>query len=123
MQTHLEPQQNHGDSQHGGITNRPLLITGRYSTKLLQAVNQSLHLIALAIKLSIEGAGRLLVLLSRDRRPNTSPMQVLPILPKRIAFIPRNPLRANARAANLAPDCALFQKLLSHGDLVLLAGS
>jgi hypothetical protein len=60
------------------------------------------------------------VLLPRDRGPNTSPVQVLAIFPESIAFIARNPLRTDAQVAIAPSDRPLFQKPLSHGDLVLL---
>ena len=70
MQTHLEPEQDHSDGQHGGLANRLLLIAGRHAAKLLQAVDPSLHLITLAIELFIKRPRGILILLPRDRHPN-----------------------------------------------------
>ncbi len=63
------------------------------------------------------------VLLSRDRRPNASPAQVLAIFPESISFIARDPLRTDAQVTIATPDRPLFQKSLSYRDLVLLTGS
>ena len=49
MQTHLKPQKDHGDSQHGCVTTGQLVVARRHSARLLQAVDQPLHLIALPI--------------------------------------------------------------------------
>ena len=63
------------------------------------------------------------VLLPWDRRPNASPLQVLAIFPESIPLITRDPLRTDAQVTIAAPDRPLFQKLFSHGDLVLLPRS
>jgi hypothetical protein len=123
MQTHLEPNQDHGDGQHGGVTIRQLVVAGRHPAKLLQAVDQPLHLIALPVEFSIKRPGRMFVLLPRDRRPNTSPVQVLAIFPESIALIARHPLRTDTKVTIAPSDRTLFQKPFSHGDLVLLTRS
>ena len=96
MQTHLEPQHNHGEGQHGRVTVRSFLIAGRHAAKLFQAVDQPLHLIALPIERSVKRSGRQFVLLSRDRGPHAAPLQVLPVFAERIAFIAPDPLGTDA---------------------------
>jgi hypothetical protein len=123
MQTHLEPKQDHSEGQHGGVTIRPLIISGRHPAKLLQAVDQPLNLIALSVELSIKRTGRMLVILPRDRGPNASPVQVLTIFPESITFIARYPLGTDPHATIAAPDRTLFQKPFGHGDLMLLTRS
>ena len=49
MQTHLKPQKDHGNGQHGCITAGQFVIARRHTAKLLQAIDQPLHLIALPI--------------------------------------------------------------------------
>jgi hypothetical protein len=123
MQTHLEPQQDHGKGQHGGVTTHSLLITGRHPAILLQAVDEPFDLIALPIKRPVKGPGRMLVLFSWNGRSDASPMQVTTIFSESIAFITRQPLRSDAQLTTATPDRSLFHQLLSHGDLVLLPWS
>lgn len=122
MQTHLKPKQDHSHRQHSGKTIRSLVIPGGNPAKLLQAVDQPLHLIALPVQPSIKRSSRMLIFLSRDGRSNPSPVQVLAIFPKGIAFIARHSLGTDAQMTIPAPDRPLFHELLGHGDLVLLAG-
>ena len=123
MQTHLKPQKDHGDRQHGGITTGQLVITGRHPTKLFQTVNQPLHLITLPVEFSIKRSGRMLVFLPWDRRPNASPVQVLAIFSESVPLVARHPLRTDAQVTIATPDRALFQKPFRYRDLVLLTGS
>jgi hypothetical protein len=123
MQTHLKPKQDHGERQHGSVAICPLLVASCHPAKLLQAIDQTLHLVSLAIEFSIKWAGRMLVLLPGDRRANPTSVQVLTKFSVSVAFIPRDPLGTEARATDTTPDRTLFQKLLGHSDLMLLAGS
>ena len=123
MQTHLEPKQDHGKGQHGGVATCLLLITGRHPAKLLQAVDEPFDLIALPIKRSIKRSGRMLVLLSRNGRSDAAPVQVATIFSESISFITRQSLRSDAHMTTATSDRPLFHKLFSHGDLVLLSRS
>ncbi len=124
MQTHLKPNQDHGDSQHCGITISPFVVAGRHPAKLLQAVDQPLDLITLPIQLSIKRSGALFVLLSRDCQANASPSQVVSIFPGTISLIARDAPGPQTNATVLAsPDRPLFQQPLGHRDLMLLARS
>ncbi len=123
MQTHLKPQKDHGNRQHGSVTTGPLIVAGRHPAKLLQAVDQALHSIALPVSFSIKRPGRMLVLFPRDRRPNASPVQVLAVFAESIAFIARHSLGTDPQVTIATPDRPLFQKPFSHRDLVLLTGS
>jgi hypothetical protein len=123
MQTHLEPNQAHGNGQHRGITIRSLVITGCYPAKLLQAVDHPLHLITLPVEPAIKRPSCMFVLLPRDRRPNAAPVQVAPIFPESVTLVTPDPLGTGPQVTTAASDRTLFQKLLGHRDLVLLTGS
>lgn len=123
MQTHLEPQKDHRQGYHSRITTCPLLVTGRHPAKLFQAVDQPFDLIALPIELAVKRPGGMLVLLPWNGGSDTPPVQVTAILAEGVSFIRRQAFWAQTHLATPPSDRPLFHQLLSHGDLVLLAGS
>lgn len=55
---YADPNQDHGDGQHGRVTTRQLFIAGSNPTKpLLQVVYQPLHLVAPPIEFWVKSAG------------------------------------------------------------------
>jgi hypothetical protein len=123
MQTHLEPDQDHGKGQHSSVAIRSLIISGRHSAKLLQTVDQPFNLVALAVKCWIKGPSGMFVLLPGYRGSDASPLQVSAIFPESISFIACNPLWTDTQVSTTTPDCTLFHQLFSHGDLMLLSRS
>ena len=87
---------------------------------MLQAVDQTLDVIALAIQSPIKRAGGVFILLSGNGDANATPLQVPAIGSKCIAFVPRYALGTNALLATGPANGTLFEQLLGLGDLMPL---
>jgi hypothetical protein len=84
----LAPEQQRRDSEQGLKSGGELLVARRDRPKLLEAIEQPLNLVALAVGRPIEVRIGALVLLGRDDRSNAAAAQFAPRGPTAIAFIP-----------------------------------
>src|SRR3954453_17030961 len=101
------------------MVRRPLFVARRQASPLLEPIDQSFDLVALAVDCSVERPRAPLIRLSRDRDPNTMPPQVRPDLATTIAFVTDDAFWPQPRTPPArSVDCALLHQLLQGGRLV-----
>jgi hypothetical protein len=100
----------------------PFLIPRCQPPELLEAVDQALDPVALAIQRPIEGARAALVDLARDRHADAAPPKIRPDLPAAIALITDDTPRPQPGPTSSHPlDGTLFHQLLKHRRFMALA--
>jgi hypothetical protein len=105
------------------IVLRSFLIPRRQPPELLEAVDQALDPVALAIQRPIERARAPLVDLTRDRHADAAPPQIRPDLPAAVALVADDTPRTQLGPTASCPlDGALFHQLLKHRRFMALAG-
>lgn len=85
--------------KHGQITGSELIVAGGNASKLLQAIDQALHTIALAICFTVEGTGVGLVRAVRDGVANAASSQEVAHGWEAVTFVSHDPLRAFPRTS------------------------
>lgn len=101
------------------MVRRPLFVARRQASPLLEPIDQSFDLVALAVDPSVERPRAPLIRLSRDRDPNAMPPQVCPDLATTLPFVTDDALWPQpGTPPTRSFDCALLHHLLKGGRLV-----
>jgi hypothetical protein len=91
----LQPEHNRCDEQHRMIVLGSLFIAGGNAPKLLEPIDQPLHLIAQSVDGTIKRSRAVFTALARDGAANPVLPQVLAVRQTTVPLIPDQPVRAS----------------------------
>jgi hypothetical protein len=121
---HLQPDQDRGDGHHRQVVDRQLLVARRHAAVLLEPIDASLNLVALAVELAVEVPLSWLVRLGRDNGLDAPAPRRLARFATAIALVADDLVGAQARASLAdALDRALIEEDLKLAQFVSLARS
>jgi hypothetical protein len=118
----LQPQQQRRNRHHRQVVHGALLVACGDPAALLEPIDQSFGLIALAVDRAVERTALALVALVRNGEPYAMLPQPLPDMAAAVAFVPHESPRSLARTPSSSPpDLSLLQQGLEHCLVMSLA--
>src|SRR5581483_11448381 len=117
-----QPEQNSGDDPEGAVAVGALVVASRQTAELLAAIDQPLHPVPQAVRRAIERPAAALRAPMRDGVPDAPAPTVRSVPAPGVTLVAHDAVGPQPRpAAPWAAHGPLFQELLEHRRLVLLA--